>query len=63
MVKDYLHSEWGNLLPPHGLLFLINSINNYFLCKQIAYNVKWPQSVFKHKYTAKVSTNQEILIH
>ena len=29
MVKDYLHSEWGNLLPPHGLLFLINSKSSF----------------------------------
>ena len=25
MVKDHSDSEKGNLLPPHGLLFLINS--------------------------------------
>ena len=29
MVKDHSDSERGNLLPPHGLLFLINS-NGFF---------------------------------
>ena len=31
MVKDNLDSERGNLLPPHGLLFLISS-NGSFIC-------------------------------
>ena len=31
MVKDHSESERGNALPPHGLLFLINSKGS-FLC-------------------------------
>ena len=31
MVKDHPDSERGNPLPPHGLLFLINS-KGYFIC-------------------------------
>ena len=31
MVKDYTDSERGNPLPPHGLLFLINS-TSYLIC-------------------------------
>ena len=31
MVKNHLDSEKGHLLPPHGLLFLINS-KGYFIC-------------------------------
>ena len=31
MVKDHSDSERGNLLPPHGLLFLISS-KDYFTC-------------------------------
>ena len=31
MVKDYSDSEKGNLLPPHGLLFLISSKGS-FIC-------------------------------
>ena len=31
MVKDYSHSEKGNLLLPHRLLFLINSKGS-FIC-------------------------------
>ena len=31
MVKDHLDSERGNLLPPHGLLFPINSKGS-FIC-------------------------------
>ena len=31
MVKDHSDSERGNLLPPHGLLFLINSKGS-FIC-------------------------------
>ena len=31
MVKDHLHSKRGNLLPPHGLLFPINSKDS-FIC-------------------------------
>ena len=33
MVKDHSHSERGNSLPPHGLLFLISS-KGYFICRQ-----------------------------
>ena len=29
MVKDHSDSERGNLLPPHGLLFLINSKGSF----------------------------------
>ena len=31
MIKDHSESEIGNLLPPHGLLFLINSKDS-FIC-------------------------------
>ena len=31
MVKDHSDSEKGNPLPPHGLLFMINS-KGYFIC-------------------------------
>ena len=31
MVKDHSDSEKGNPLPPHGLLFSINS-KGYFIC-------------------------------
>ena len=31
MVKDHSDSERGNPLPPHGLVFLINS-KGYFIC-------------------------------
>ena len=31
MVKDHSYSERGNLLPSHGLLFLISS-KGYFIC-------------------------------
>ena len=31
MVKDHSDSERGNLLPPYGLLFLINN-KGYFIC-------------------------------
>ena len=31
MVKDHSESERGNLLPPHGLLFLISSKGS-FIC-------------------------------
>ena len=31
IVKDYSDSEKGNVLPPHGLLFPINS-KGYFIC-------------------------------
>ena len=31
MVKDHSDSERGNLLPPHGLLFLISSMGS-FIC-------------------------------
>ena len=31
MVKNHLDSERGNLLPPHSLLFPINS-KGYFIC-------------------------------
>ena len=31
MVKDHTYSERGNPLPPHGLLFLINSKGS-FIC-------------------------------
>ena len=31
MVKDHSDSETGNLLLPHGLLFLISS-KGYFIC-------------------------------
>ena len=31
MVKDHSDSERGNPLPPHGLLFPINS-KGYFIC-------------------------------
>ena len=31
MVKDHSDSEKGNLLPPHGLLFLISSKGS-FIC-------------------------------
>ena len=32
MVKDHSDSEKGNPLPPHGLLFPINS-KSYFICR------------------------------
>ena len=31
MVNDHLNTERGNLRPPHGLLFLINSKGS-FIC-------------------------------
>ena len=43
MVKDHSDSERGNPLPPHGLLFLINS-KGYFICivPQTGYHIPRP---------------------
>ena len=43
MVKDHSESERGNPLPPHGLLFLINSKGS-FICiiPQIGLHIPWP---------------------
>ena len=43
MVKDYSDSERGNLLLPHGLLFLISSKGS-FICTipQTGYNIPQP---------------------
>ena len=47
MVKDHSDSERGNPLPPHGLLFLINSKAS-FICPnpQTGYHI--PQPVVEH---------------
>ena len=43
MVKDYSDSEKGNPLPPHRLLFPINSKGS-FICTipQTGYHIPWP---------------------
>ena len=46
IVKDPSDSERGNALPPHGLLFSINS-KGYFICKipdRIAHTTAFEQS-------------------
>ena len=43
MIKDHSDSERGNLLPPHGLLFL-NSSKGSFICTipQTGWYIPWP---------------------
>ena len=51
MVKDHSDSERGNLLPPHGLLFPINSKDS-FICTiptdRIAYTTAFVTPVVEH---------------
>ena len=49
MVKDHSDSETGNLLPPHGLLFLIRSKGS-FICTtdRIGYTMAFVIQVMKH---------------
>ena len=50
MVKDYSASERGNLLPPHGLLFLISS-NVSFICiipDRIAHTTAFVTPIMQH---------------
>ena len=50
MVKDHSDSERGNPLPPHGLLFPINS-KDYFICTipdRIAHTTAFVTPVMKH---------------
>ena len=50
MVKDHSDSERGNLLPPHGLLFLINSKGS-FICTipdSIAHAMAFVTPVVEH---------------
>ena len=51
MVKDHSDSERGNPLPPHGLLFLINSKGS-FICTiphdRIAHTTAFVTPVLEH---------------
>ena len=50
MVKDHSDSERGNPLPPHGLLFLINSKSS-FICTipyRIAHTTAYVTPVVEH---------------
>ena len=50
MVKDHSDSEKGNLLPPHGLLFPINSKGS-FICTipdRIAHTTAFVTTVVVH---------------
>ena len=50
MVKDHSYSERGNMLPPHGLLFPINSKGS-FICiipDMIAYTTAFVTPVMEH---------------
>ena len=50
MVKDHSDSERGNLLPPHGLLFPINSKGS-FICTipdRIAHTMAFVTPVVEH---------------
>ena len=52
MVKDHSDSERGNQLPPHGLLFLINSKGS-FICRhhpsdRIAHTTAFVTPVVEH---------------
>ena len=50
MVKDHSDSERGNLLPPHGLLFPINS-KGYFICTiphRVAHTTPFITPVVEH---------------
>ena len=50
MVKDHSDSQKGNLLPPHGLLFSINSKGS-FICTipdMIAHTTAFVTPVMKH---------------
>ena len=43
MVTDHSDSERGNPLPPHGLLFLINSKGSFiYTIPQTGYHIPWP---------------------
>ena len=56
MVKDHLDSERGNPLPPHGLLFLINSKGS-FICThptdRIAHTTAFVTPVVEHGWNEK----------
>ena len=50
MVKDHSDSEKGNLLPPHGLLFPINS-KGYIICTipdRIAHTTTFVTLIVEH---------------
>ena len=42
MVKDHSDSDSGNLLPPHGLLFLISSKGSFICTIQTVEHILWP---------------------
>ena len=51
MVKDHSHSEMGNLLPPHGLLFPINSKGSFYMhhpTDRIAHTTAFVTPVVEH---------------
>ena len=51
MVKDHSDSERGNPLPPHGLLFLINSKNYFYMhnpIDRIAHTTAFVTPVVEH---------------
>ena len=51
MVKDHSDSEWGNPLPPHGLLFPINSKGFFYMhnpIDRIAHTTAFVTPVVEH---------------
>ena len=52
MVKDHSDSERGNPMPPHGLLFSINS-KGYFICTKVLLGLPvtyYPNPIFVIMY-------------
>ena len=47
-VKDHSHSERGNLLPPHGLLFPMNSKGSFICVIRIAHTTAFVTPVMEH---------------
>ena len=48
MVKDHSDSERGNPLPPHGLLFPINSKGSFICIDRITYTTAFVTPVVEH---------------
>ena len=48
MVKDHPDSERGNLLPPNGLLFLINSKGSFICSDRITHTMAFVTPVVEH---------------
>ena len=57
MVKDHSDSERGNLLPPYGLVFVINSKGS-FICtnlQRIAYTMVFVTPVVEHRLEREIA--------